>query len=332
MNKLNVILGPAGTGKSTLINQLTGKSNANVSHDAHRDGTDVCQIIENFVDTPGLDSENVKFDSFVNQLKELGEEGQQFSLFLVLNCPRVQLFSTMEAFEQYRFYIIWVIDPEAETEESWRQKCPEALLGQYKTKDIQQLIAQIDAGQCVRLKINSPPVSTSTQKPIDKTSILRCRFAFVLKLLHECPSRPDLLKPKFKVCLQQFYEKVKVCKDERSEEYLKLKVLGDAFLRTFAYAELYLSDREISDYDSDTQNILGNGVGQFMAKFYDHNIASCIAAPTGELNGHSKADFVEAMIASAFTEQLGRNVDILQFFILSMKKFIETDGAEVNIY
>jgi hypothetical protein len=237
----------------------------------------------------------------------------------------------MEAFEQYRFYIIWVIDPEAETELSWGEKCPETLLGQFKTKDIQQLMHQINVAQSVRLKINSPPESTSTQKSIDKTSILKGRFAVVLKLLHECPSRPDLRKPKFKVCLKQFYEKVKECKDERSEEYGKLKVLGDAFLRTFVYAELYLSDREISDYGTDTQNILGNGVDHFMAKFYDHNTAPCIEAPNGELNGHSKADFVEAMIASAFTEQLGRNVDILQFFILSMKKFIVTDGAEINI-
>jgi GTPase Era involved in 16S rRNA processing len=81
MNKLNVILGPAGTGKSTLINKLTGNSNANVSHDAHRDGTEVCQIIENFVDTPGLDSENVKFDSFVNQLKRWGRRDNSFLYF-----------------------------------------------------------------------------------------------------------------------------------------------------------------------------------------------------------------------------------------------------------
>lgn len=65
VRKVVVFLGSAGAGKSTLINDISGKTEAIVSERICVDGTAVvCTIEDNsdpsllYVDTPGLDSNN----------------------------------------------------------------------------------------------------------------------------------------------------------------------------------------------------------------------------------------------------------------------------------
>lgn len=126
---LKLFVGCVGVGKSTLINELNGdrETSAKVSHNLFEDGTTNWSKHGQFIDTPGLDSKNVNWETVHDKVEGYG---RNFQIFLLLdaNMGRASTFVNhfdrlLNEFVDPKFYIIWLRgDVSREKQDQWVSK------------------------------------------------------------------------------------------------------------------------------------------------------------------------------------------------------------------
>jgi GTP-binding protein EngB required for normal cell division len=131
MTRAVLFLGSAGAGKSTLINKLSGKEEAKVSHSRWEDGTATLTAIEDvadtdlvYIDTPGLNS--AQFKVCVTELFQHNHAGKKVLVVLVLSTQTARVQDSIQTFDKTLddlvgldkvFFVVWTHYDEKQPDE-----------------------------------------------------------------------------------------------------------------------------------------------------------------------------------------------------------------------
>jgi GTPase SAR1 family protein len=327
-----LVLGSAGVGKSTLINRISGKSEATVSHQFLVDGTSELETVVDstdaqleYLDTPGLDSNN--FSRSIGESVRQHHADYRFLVVLVLSNSAARATCYLAKFETLLddligakpFVIYWTGEGKASDQkvEEIKRKFPQAIcLTDVAHERFKEVLA--DRTRFYELagkpKINnvSPSLKIRAQ-PMPPIGLPK-NFSKRYRSQSDANSiKADAIEPLVDAVLQ--------VKERRDREWVRLKQMGDAQLKDMILQILYSNgERE----HLETKMLLvttANSDGSPMVRFFNQHIQRSYQAkfPTEDLAFRTKADFVEALLQIARER---RNTSASIFIFKSLLNYI----------
>jgi predicted GTPase len=329
-----IVVGSAGAGKSTLINNYLGRDEASASERKFRDGTDKLKIIPvdanlSFVDTPGLDS--VNFPTNMTEDIQNKCNGSQVLFLLMVNgsCDRVTswlkklkevLENVIGPYKGAKFLFMWrnsnVVsesdrnDARAEfphaifldTIESLRNHIADSTL--YKVPVVHQVTPQINLNKGdphllpALKKLNAIMKAAPPKPPAPRNKILVCASSMATTRDFD-QLGGTLKKKKHNQLFVDAINEVLDIKKNSPKDYQTMKLMGDAWLKFFALA-YFKSKLHADDLGTRILPVTGNDDDCAMPRFFNTYIKKShdhIFPSERELiSSHGKADVVEALI------------------------------------
>jgi energy-coupling factor transporter ATP-binding protein EcfA2 len=348
--KAVIFLGSAGAGKSTLINQISGTNEANVSHSIMMDGTDrVHPIRDNsdrslfYVDTPGLDSSN--FNISVREKVQVDYAQYQILVVLVISKKAPRVTSYIKTFEEtltalvgrQTFVIYW-------TNEGVIDEHDKEMMGnKFKTAemcesvdDLKQFLSncQFSLPKTTQAKnaqrLASTPKAAKKMKPTgEKKEEPKFKIGFPNDLSIDTLKGNGIGKQVTASQLQLLIAEVIQIKNEAGIEYQNLKVMGDAVLKPIVLEYIYAVGRS-DELTNEASIVLNNDADCAMPKFFDEHIApqhNKVNPNETEISPHAKADVVEALLEHARRSHTKVGPKVFKFIMRTLLKSIpQTSG------
>jgi hypothetical protein len=306
-----LFVGCVGVGKSTLINSLNGNHDSRVSHSQFEDGTTAWMNYGQYIDTPGLDSKNVKWDTIHDKVEKYGNNFQ-ICLLLDANMGRASTFihhfdRLLNEFTNPRFYIIWLRgNPSLEKRNEWKSR--------YTGQLVEQLIAPEQAAEIrkggteVMLKPRNLPVVLATPPRViptlsPKPQVIQQSFGntisvfkgFITIIGRESNQRSSAdLASRF-LASSNTCAIVSRVLATNNPEVQQMRLIGDCVLKFLVFL-LVLANRQVLTGLSEFIQPLIKNDG-FIEGFFTRYLQRFVPANTPALNDHSKGDCVEAVLA-----------------------------------
>jgi GTP-binding protein EngB required for normal cell division len=364
MSHAVLFLGSAGAGKSTLINTLSGKEEAKVSHSRWEDGTaTLTPIVDGtdkdlvYIDTPGLNSAHFKV--CVTELFQHYHGDKKVLVVLVLSTQTARVQDFIQTFDKTvddligndkDFFVVWTHYDEKQPDEDDFAHVLERYKGKAKvfcdsgasvvTNGISALKEAFSAKDLFcTLKVNKTPVKPA---PV----LLRAPSLPPSKAMVAAEKSPPVFPLGFPVsltCVDHFKAKqqkkgelekciaaVLVAKKDEGMEYQNLKLMGDAAIRELVYNSVY-GGGERDLVATKSKPLLDNGDDCAMPRFFDKYIAKAHKATFENevLSGHGKADVVEALVELARRNgcRALKFINIELFKLVGMEEAVKMEKA-----
>eukprot|EP01031_Cornospumella_fuschlensis_P025998 gene25998-31394_t len=293
-----VVLGPCGAGKSSMLNKYLGRNVFRTSGDIDVDGTNEMVSCEGLIDTPGLDTVNATKISPVRLRTMLAKS---FAVVLIVPKTMTRITVWKSTFQSLlsdlclpggQVLVVWTFpgNVTVETQTAINKLCVGMNCAHVDSEapDFRTRLDQHFSAHSCTLRQSAP----KDQKAVSKTTAARPRNPLdpMCKsiLPKNCLAAPVAEKV---TNARKVFKHVKAMKKDYVDQYIHMKMIGDALLGLLVLLALH---RDRKDLTEGKEKICGNGEDCPMAKLYDLWGLNMEEAET--LNGHSKADAVEAML------------------------------------
>lgn len=312
-----LILGSAGAGKSTLINELSGKTDATaVCVKILEDGTDKVQTIGHsgdpklvFIDTPGLDSKNFSVSIKDKIQKEYNH--LRFLLVLVISLTTTRVTQYIDKFISNRddlvgnkpFVICWTGDFD---EDRCRSKIDEmksaypSSICKLPGEDWNEVFnnrARFSVLQ-MRSKVTSGSIAVTTSRSKPPLLVgLPKKLPALLRDTRDTNAgalSDSSVKPLITAVLK--------FKKDGGRAYQNMKMMGDALLKCTVLQMISSNDASCEDLETRMLKITTHtDVLHPMPRFYKQHIRRHhdVLFPGEDLSPHGMADVVEALLEYA---------------------------------
>ena len=340
MSRAVLVVGAAGVGKSTLINDLTKDTSTNVSHKLSTDGMNEVKLVVggaatdsvSFIDTPGLDCSDIRRST--SKVVQSLFSDKKILIALVINKSHKRISTYKAKFqnlvsnlleEDKQFLVVWVGTETLREEDrkDMKEQFPNALQVDIVKKDLKELRAKI-SDATLYSDINSKP----TRKLVSSDPSSREQAPPPKQLVTGFPkwiNKPDSLKQTEKVPtdLITVLNKVIACKQASEEQFSVLRVMGGSLLRTLAYQYL-CREGVTSSIESRAKSVLGSDDECEMSRLFDtylrapYNLRVISRGEVMQIG--AKCDFFEALVEYA---RIHEKHDVMRFFITELFKTLQ---------
>jgi hypothetical protein len=325
---------------------MTGTGNCKVSNSQFEDGTITWEKSGNFIDTPGLDSNNIDWSSIHSKIKGYGDS---FNIILVLdaNMARANTFvdkfqKILGEFEDPRFYIVWTkAEPLEEKRTEWARKFTGKLLGQFYHADPNHR-PDLSGCRAVRLKpttlhtVALVPSQKKKPQPIKKIKALPpskpidpivSTLSGLLTCLGNKKDRKEPTEP-LSISIPAINSIYELVVRTNNPEVQRMRLVGDkilGFIVCLIVLEAKLLPEELSEFIKPLVRNEGGFMVDFIRRYFPHLRFD---------NEHQIADFFEALLAYALYGDREKRVALSNVFyhmLLELGRAVMREAERNNI-